>query len=141
AGLLAFEGASVPEQVDALAFPPGHETREAARGELTRPGYFAERVPAAALTGIMAGTLGNKLGKVITPEGRPELGAAREVLDRGSDASIRSARNLNDYRSAIEGPKRPLLEATDTPRASPEPARREIPAPKQRAIPAPKKAS
>lgn len=135
-GLLAFEGAAVPEQVDALAFPPGHPTRQRAREELGRGGYYLERLPAAALTGLLTSKVGSELGKVVTPGGRPELGAAREVLDRGSDKSREALQRLRDYRDVVGEARRAATPLPSTPSPSSPPSVPSQPS-GQRAISAP----
>lgn len=104
-GLLAFEGSSVPEQIDALAFAPKHPVREAARAELTNEDYYANRVPAAALSGLMTAGLGMKAGAVSTPGGAPrDMSRAKELIQRGSPESLDRIRNLQAYRDLSRSP-------------------------------------
>ena len=99
--LLNFEGAAIPEQVDALAFPPGHPTRERARDELTKPDYYASRAIPALLWGAGTTGLGAEAGSLMTPGGKvPER--AREVVRRGSPESIADLERITRYVQARE---------------------------------------
>lgn len=103
--LLTYEGSSIPEQVDSLAFPPGHPVRENARQELTSPDYYEKRVPAAVASGLLTGLGGMKVGAAITPGGAPrDLSRARELIDRGSPESLDRIRNLQAYRDLSRAP-------------------------------------
>jgi hypothetical protein len=94
--LLNFEGASIPEQVDALAFPPGHPTRTRARAELTSPDYYASRALPALLWGVGTTGIGTEAGALLTPGGKvPER--AREIVNRGSDKSIADLERIGEY--------------------------------------------
>lgn len=144
--LLAFEGASIPEQTDVLSFAPGHPVRQLAQDELTRPGYYADRVPAAALTGLLTAGLGTKAGAVLTPGGEPRnMAAARELIDRGSPQSIENIGSVSKYLEASGAAKRDLLDGPTArhPQALPAPPADQIqrlPAPSDmqaQAIPGP----
>lgn len=102
--LLNFEAASIPEQVDALAFPPGHPTRTQARNELSDPDYYKSRLLPAFLWGLGTTGVGSEVGKLVTPGGRvPE--AARNVAARGSQQSIDDLERLARYQRAVEAAK------------------------------------
>jgi hypothetical protein len=102
--LVNFEGGSIPEQVDALAFPPGHKTRERARDELSNPDYYKSRALPAFLWGLGMTGLGTEAGHLMTPGARvPER--VRSVVDRGSPESIEQLNKIAQYRQAVEAAK------------------------------------
>ncbi len=100
-GLLQYEASAVPEQVDALAFPPGHPTREQARAEFSNPDYYKSRILPSVTAGIATAGLGHELGTLVTPGARvPE--SARNIIARGSPQSIEDLRTYGNYRRAVE---------------------------------------
>ena len=91
----------MPELVDALAYPPGHQTRELARGELTNPDYYASRALPAFMWGVGTAGVGKEVGRLVTPSARvPEN--ARTVINRGSQQSIDDLEKIARYRQATE---------------------------------------
>ena len=99
--VMNFEGGSIPEQVDALAFPPGHPTREAARNALSDPDYYKSRALPAFLWGLGMTGIGAEAGNLVTPSARvPER--VRSIVDRGSPQSIEQLNKIAQYQRAVE---------------------------------------
>jgi hypothetical protein len=97
--LLNFEGGSIPEQIDALAFPPGHPTREKARDEISSPDYWKSRAAPAIMWGIGTTGVGTKGAQLASPGGQvPE--SARNIIKRGSPESIQAIERIARYRQA-----------------------------------------
>jgi hypothetical protein len=97
--LLNFEGGSIPEQIDALAFPPGHPTREKARDEISNPDYWKSRAAPAIMWGIGTTGVGTKAAQLASPGGQvPE--SARNIIKRGSPESIQAIERIARYRQA-----------------------------------------
>lgn len=67
----AFEGAALPEHIDAASFTPGHPTREQAINAISSGQYYLDRVPAALLQGAGLATTGRKAADLITPSADP----------------------------------------------------------------------
>jgi len=103
-GAMQYEASAIPEQIDALAFPPGHPTREKARAEFVNPDYYKSRVLPAIFTGLATAGIGHELGTLVTPRARvPET--ARTIINRGSQQSIDDLEKIARYRQAVEAAK------------------------------------
>lgn len=79
AGLM-MEGRMLPEEIDAISFPPGHPTREAAAAALINPDYYKAGLTPSLLAGLAAaGT--KKVADVLAKGERPGMSRAESMRD------------------------------------------------------------
>jgi len=75
------EARMIPEEVDAISFPYGHPTREAATNALMNQSYYASGMVPSLLAGVGAGHVGNTAGRMLTPGQRPDMARAQAAAD------------------------------------------------------------
>jgi hypothetical protein len=82
------EARMLPEEIDALSYPPGHPARVAAEEKLTSLGYYAGAVVPSLLGGGAAAYYGNKVGSMASPAtmATPRGEAAASMRFRGERA-------------------------------------------------------
>jgi hypothetical protein len=80
------EARMLPEEIDAVTFPYGHPTREAAVSALTSPGYYTSGAIPSILGGASAAAMGTKIGNLASKGSNPEIERARTLgtMDFGS---------------------------------------------------------
>ena len=74
------EARMIPEEVDAIVFPYGHPSREAATNALLDPMYYAKGIVPSVLGGASAAHLGNKAGGMMSPRAA-DVERARAAAD------------------------------------------------------------
>ncbi len=77
---MMMEGRMLPEEIDAVVYPYGHPTRDAALSALSNPEYYASGLVPSVLGGAMAGSVGTKLADIMTKT-RPDLSRARSAAE------------------------------------------------------------
>lgn len=78
---IMMEARMIPEEIDAIAFPPGHPTREQATDALTTPGYYLSGAVPSILAGASAAHAGNTVGRMVTRGERPDMDRTRGLAD------------------------------------------------------------
>lgn len=100
------EASSLPEQIDYIAFGPGHPTREAAADAFTKPGYYAERIGPLLMGAGLYG-MGVKAGNTITPTPTYNRNLVDDVLNYGNADHLKRLQDLRQFRDDARAVRRP----------------------------------
>jgi hypothetical protein len=91
------ESRMIPEEIDALAFPPGHPARVAAEEQLRNPMYYMSGAVPSLIGGGAAAYYGNKLGGMASPApmATPRGEAAANLRWKGEARPVEGPGKLN----------------------------------------------